>query len=148
MSAEGLEVGMDIRQRTLTRTMCGLGMIAGLVITTPSALAEPQDQPTPTPPANQSLSGDSPAAPTEVPHLSSPGNLPPGTADVPVDPLQGRSLSYLRELWHAMQTQNVSTGDAILLLTQRPLDPNPIPPPGLPPVPQPPLPGALQPPAP
>jgi hypothetical protein len=75
-----------------------------------------------------------------VPHLSSPENLPPGTTDAPPDANQPRSLSYLRDIWHAYQTQEVSGRDALLLLTQRPLDPNAAPPPGMPANPTPPLP--------
>ena len=40
-------------------------------------------------------------------------------------------MSYLRELWHAYQTQEVSGGDALLLLTQRPMDATSAPPPGM-----------------
>jgi hypothetical protein len=61
--------------------------------------------------------------------LSSPDNLPPGTsADAPAP--QGR-LNYWRELLHAMHTQDVSGSDALLLLTQRPLDANAAPPAGM-----------------
>ncbi len=31
-------------------------------------------------------------------------------------------MTYLKELWHAIQTQQVSKGDALLALTQRPLN--------------------------
>ncbi|SRX82225.1 hypothetical protein [Mycolicibacterium parafortuitum] len=58
-----------------------------------------------------------------VPHLASPDNLPPGTTGAPVA-TPGR-LGYLRELWHAMRTQEVSGGDALLLFTQRPLTSGP-----------------------
>ena len=81
-----------------------------------------------------------PAPPAEVPHLMSPENLPPGTTITPLDPQQGRTTSYLRDLWHAVQTQEISGRDAILLLTQRPLDPNAMPTNGLPAGPQAPLP--------
>ncbi len=74
--------------------------------------------------------------PAEVPHLFSPENLPPGTSAVPVDPPQGRGTSYLRDLWHAVQTQDISGKDALLLLTQRPLDPNAMPTNGMPTAPQ------------
>jgi hypothetical protein len=77
-----------------------------------------------------------PAPPTEVQHLSSPTNLPPGTTDVPIDQGQGRTTSYLRDLFHAYQTQEISGKDAILLLTQRPLDPNAMPTNGMPTGPQ------------
>jgi hypothetical protein len=137
-----------------------LGIFAALMLATPVAHAGP-DAPAPPPlplPGEQSIStqaaaGDPalPAAadpalpappPAEVPHLSSPENLPPGTSDVPVDPGQGRNTSYLRDLWHAVQTQDISGKDAILLLTQRPLDPNAMPTNGLPTGPQAPLPDA------
>ncbi len=58
-----------------------------------------------------------------------------------VGPTQPR-LTYLRELWHAMQTQEVSGSDALLLLTQRGMDANAAPPPGMPAGPQAPLPPA------
>jgi resuscitation-promoting factor RpfA len=84
------------------------------------------------------VAGDAPvpavadaAPPAEVPHLASPENLPPGTSMAPVGPEQSRSGSYLRELWRAVQTQEVSGRDALLLLTQRPLNANATPPPGL-----------------
>lgn len=118
-----------------------LGAIAGLVITSPSALADP---PTPAPPppapsiATQAGSTDAAAPPDGVPHLMSPDNLPPGTSDQPVGPPEGPGLTYLRELWHAVQSQDISKRDALLLLTQRPMDPNSAPPPGLAPGPQPP----------
>ncbi|SEH63969.1 Transglycosylase-like domain-containing protein [Mycolicibacterium rutilum] len=62
-----------------------------------------------------------PAAP-EVPHLVSPQNLPPGTtvdrAQVATD---SPNVSYLKEIWHAIQTQEITGKDALLALTQRPL---------------------------
>jgi resuscitation-promoting factor RpfA len=71
--------------------------------------------------ANQAMSGDVPAQlPQGVPHLASPDNLPPGyTADPSQLPQEGPNVSYLRELWHAIQTQNISGKDALLGLTQR-----------------------------
>jgi hypothetical protein len=77
-----------------------------------------------------------------MPHLSSPENLPPGTTDTPVDQGQPRTLGYLRDLWHAVQTQEVSGKGALLLLSQRPLDANAAPPPGMPSNPAPPMPQA------
>ena len=74
--------------------------------------------------------------PAEVPHLLSPENLPPGTSDVPVEPPQGRGTSYLRDLLHAYQTQEISGKDALLLFTQRPLDANAMPTNGMPTGPQ------------
>jgi hypothetical protein len=87
----------------------------------------------------QTAAGD-PATPADgVPHLSSPENLPPGTTDVPPDAGQPRTLGYLRDLWHAVQTQEVSGRDALLLLTQRPMNPDSGPPRGMPANPTPPL---------
>lgn len=78
-----------------------------------------------------------PPADAPVPHLASPENLPPGTSMTPTAPTTSRGLSYLRDLWHAMQTQEVSGSDAFFLLTQRPLNPDAAPPPGVAPGPQP-----------
>ena len=148
--------------------ICALSGVVALVITAPSASADPPAPPPPAndatiqaaagdptllppPPANdatiQAAAGDPapPPPPLEVPHLPSPENLPPGTTNVPVDPPQGRGLSYLRDLWHAVQTQEVTGAGALLLLTQRPLDPHAAPPPGVAAGPQPPLPPPLPP---
>ncbi|MCH9762079.1 MAG: transglycosylase family protein [Actinomycetia bacterium] len=69
----------------------------------------------------QPIAGEIPA-PAGTPHLPSPENLPPGTT---VDPaLVGNpspNVNYLREIWHAIQTQEVSGKGALLALTQRPL---------------------------
>lgn len=131
-----------------------VGVFAALMLAAPVAQADPE-MPVPPPPlpeqsiATQAAASDPelPAAaagdpalpappPAEVPHLSSPENLPPGTSDVPVDPPQGRGTSYLRDLWHAVQTQDISGKDALLLLTQRPLDANAMPTNGMPTAPQ------------
>lgn len=111
--------------RTVVCLAAGGGVGLALLLGAPAAHADPDPS--------------APPAITEpgTPHLSSPENLPPGTSEVPVGPPQGRGLSYLREIWHAMQTQDVSFNEALFLLTQRPLDPGATPPPGLPPGPQP-----------
>ncbi|WP_142386866.1 hypothetical protein [Mycobacterium hubeiense] len=119
-----------------------IAALTALTISAPTAAADPV-VPSPPPPdithhAAQSPPGP-PAPPLEgVPHLPSPENLPPGTSDTPTEPAESRGLSYLRDLWHAYQTQEISGADALLLLTQRPLDPNAAPPPGVPAGPQPP----------
>ncbi|WP_328360816.1 transglycosylase family protein [Mycobacterium sp. NBC_00419] len=59
--------------------------------------------------------------PDGVQHLSSPDNPPPGTTAEPTGPQQGPNVSYLKELWHAVQTQQISGGDALLGLAQRPM---------------------------
>ncbi|MCX2929837.1 hypothetical protein ORI20_06115 [Mycobacterium sp. CVI_P3] len=135
----------SVRTHTWARRGClGLGAlgVAGAVLAAPAA-ADPVDPALPavatdTPvapidpsvaPAGPSAAATGPsAAPAPVQHLSSPDNLPPGTtADTPP---QGR-LSYLRDLLHAVRTQDVSGSDALLLLTQRPLDAGATPPPGM-----------------
>ena len=146
----------------LSVTAGALGAFAALTLGASSAQADPDVPPPPGPvlpgpvlpgpvlpgPADQSITtqaaaGDpaappvDPAAPpTEVQHLSSPTNLPPGTTDVPLDPGQSRTGSYLRDLFHAYQTQEISGKDALLLLTQRPLNPNAVPTNGMPTGPQ------------
>lgn len=119
--------------------LCVLGVVAAFMMTNPSASADPTPPPSGDDVATPVSSGGPAPAPAGVPHLPSPENLPPGTTDAPSDPAQGRGVAYLRELWHALQTQDVSMDDALLLLTQRPLDPNAVPPPGLPSGPQQPL---------
>jgi len=71
--------------------------------------------------ANQAVSGELPV-PAEVPHLSSPDNLNPGTTtDRGAVTSDSPNVSYLKEIWHAIQTQDVTGKDALLALTQRPL---------------------------
>jgi hypothetical protein len=71
--------------------------------------------------ANQAISGDLPV-PAEVPHLASPQNLPPGTTvDPALVPSDSANVTYLKEIWHAIQTQEISGRDALLALTQRPM---------------------------
>jgi resuscitation-promoting factor RpfA len=137
----------------LSTAMGALGAVAAVMLATP-ALAEPLSPtpPPPSPPVQDGLvqaAGTDPALapegvphianPDGAPHLASPENLPPGTVSERVAPSQPR-LTYLRELWHAMQTQEVSGSDALLLLTQRPMIADATPPRGLPAGPQPPLP--------
>jgi hypothetical protein len=65
--------------------------------------------------------GDLPAMAQGIPHLASPENLPPGAALAPTGPQQSPNVTYLKEIWHAIQTQDISGQDALLALTQRPL---------------------------
>ena len=72
--------------------------------------------------ANQAMTGEMPGPPAEIPHLASPENLPTGTTmDASTLPAQGPNVTYLKELWHAIQTQDITGKDALLALTQRPL---------------------------
>ncbi|MCB0942440.1 MAG: hypothetical protein KDB72_19630 [Mycobacterium sp.] len=117
-----------------TMGLAALGVSAA-VMTAPAALADPADAAAPADPgtsvqaapANAVPVGDVVAAPpTEVPHLTSPQNLPPGTTDNPDQ--QSHGLGYLRDLLHAIRTQDVKPSDALLLLAQRPMNSNTTPP--------------------
>lgn len=121
------------------KIMMGLGAlgVATAFLAAPTAFADPTDPADPAVPipvatdTNTQVAGAAPAAaPAPVQHLSSPDNLPPGTSADAIPP-QGR-LGYWRDLLHAMRTQEVSGSDALLLLTQRPLDADTAPPPGMP----------------
>ena len=148
---------IDIEVKAAMMAAAGLGSMAALLAGATTAQADPGvPLPPPAPPAVVAsvLPGPAPATvmpaaapapgapaapdavpvatdaapPAEVPHLASPDNLPPGTSMTP-EPSTGGS--YLRDLWHAVQTQEVSGKDALLLLTQRPMSANATPPPGL-----------------
>ena len=72
--------------------------------------------------ANQAMTGQLPVPAEGIPHLASPENLPPGTTVDPVQlPTQSPNVTYLKELWHAIQTQEITGQGALLALTQRPL---------------------------
>lgn len=107
-------------------------------LSSPLAAADPPapDDPSPAPVAESALVSASaqvsealptagaaaatvPAAPEGVPHLPSPDNLPPGTTQA--EP-EHRRLGYLREIWQAVRSEDVTMGDALLLIAQRPLD--------------------------
>ena len=76
--------------------------------------------------ANQLVSGEVPTIAAEaIPHLPSPENLPPGATDLPLTPNSQPNLTYLRELWHAVQTQEIDGNDMLLALAQRPLTSQP-----------------------
>jgi hypothetical protein len=162
-------VKIDIDKKALSVVVGGLGVTAALMFAAPASADTviPLPPPAPVDPASpaavipgpppapadqaaavlapqdttvQPASADPTAPPQAVPHLPSPENLPPGTTETPVDQSQPRSLGYLRDLWHAVQTQEVSGKDALLLLTQRPMNADAVPPPGMPANPTPPLP--------
>jgi hypothetical protein len=62
------------------------------------------------------------AAPANgVPHLPSPDSPPPGTSDEPVGADTNPNVSYLKDLWHAIQNKEVDRSDLLLALTQRSL---------------------------
>ncbi|MGE2837311.1 transglycosylase family protein, partial [Mycobacterium sp. SMC-4] len=98
----------------------------------PAPVAAPVDAPVPLAAPAAVDAPAPPAAPEGVPHLASPDNLPPGTTVDPAQvPNESPNVTYLREIWHAIQTQEISGKDALLALTQRPLttpDPGGVPP--------------------
>ena len=57
-------------------------------------------------------------APDGVPHLPSPDNPPPGTS---TDPGQAGNpnVSYIKELWRALQDEEIDRNDLLLALAQR-----------------------------
>jgi hypothetical protein len=150
-------VRINIEATALSVLTAAVGVIGALTLA-PTALADPlpvvplPPAPAPADPAAvtppppgpapdgtvQAAAADPATPPAAVPHLSSPENLPPGTTDTPPDPNQPRTLTYLQDLWHAVQTQEVSGKDALLLLTQRPMNADAVPPPGMPANPTPP----------
>ncbi|KAB7751217.1 MULTISPECIES: hypothetical protein [Mycobacteriaceae] len=71
-----------------------------------------------------------------VPHLSSPENLPPYTTTTAEGSQDTDQLSYLRDVWHAVQEREISPKEALVLLAQRPMDADAAPPPGMPAGPQ------------
>jgi hypothetical protein len=116
--------------------------VAAPAAPTPLAVETPAVAPaTPAPApdgAVQPAAVDLATPPDGMPHLSSPENLPPGTTDTRLDN-QGNGMSYLRDIWHAYQTQEVDGKGALLLLTQRPMNADAVPPPGMPANPTPPM---------
>ena len=71
--------------------------------------------------ANQAITADV-TPPDGMQHLASPDSLPPGTTvDPALVPNESPNVTYLKEIWHAIQTQDISGSDALLALTQRPL---------------------------
>ncbi len=132
----GVENAMASRQTMRTWTARGGVGAAGVglaLLAAPWAAAEPdaapEDPPAPlamvVPAPALSADGAVPvaaAAPTDgVAHLPTLDSLPPGTTSAPTE---GRAMGYIRDLWHAVRTQDVTMSDALLLFAQRPMDAN------------------------
>ncbi|MUL48931.1 hypothetical protein FZI85_04915 [Mycobacterium sp. CBMA293] len=83
-----------------------------------------------------------------VPHLSSPNNLPPYTTSTPDGSQDPDQLSYLKDVWHAVQNHEISPKEALVFLAQRPMDADATPPDGMPAGPQVPVAGPPPPAAP
>ena len=79
------------------------------------------DAPAPAPAPVADAAAPAPAAPVALqtppdgtPHLASPTNLPPGsTMDAP-ETGDSANMSYLKQLWHAVQNNDISGRDALL----------------------------------
>jgi hypothetical protein len=74
--------------------------------------------------ANQAMTDPAaalPAMPDGVPHLTSPDNLPPGsTMDPSATPSDSPNVSYLKDLWQAVQSHDISGKEALIMgLSQR-----------------------------
>ena len=74
--------------------------------------------------ANQAMSGEMPAPPDGIPHLVSPENLPMGTTmDASVIPNSNQpNVTYLKELWHAIQTQDITGSGRVTRADPAPAD--------------------------
>ncbi|MGV0991235.1 MAG: hypothetical protein ACOYB7_03185 [Mycobacterium sp.] len=97
-------------------TVLGLGLMLAFA---PQALAEPAEQ-VPSPAVESSPAAAAGITPPDgVPHLPSPDSLPPGATQS--EP-EHRNLGYLRDIWQAVRSKDVSMSDALLLIAQRPMD--------------------------
>jgi resuscitation-promoting factor RpfA len=86
----------------------------------PAPPLPPAPAPVAPPPADP-LAAPAPG-PEGTPHLISPEHLPPGTTtDRAAVAGDSPNVSYLKEIWHAIQTQDIAGSDALLALTQRPM---------------------------
>ncbi|MGK2867600.1 MAG: transglycosylase family protein, partial [Mycobacterium sp.] len=100
--------------------------------------------------ANQAVAGQLPVPAEGMPHLISPENLPPGATLDPGTAPNQPNVSYLRQIWNAVQDQQITGKDALIAVaTQRSLTgevPAQVPGPNVPltpgAVPPPPAPGA------
>ena len=122
-------MSVDIR-KFLTACVVGASAPAVALIAATSASADPVPPLPPPPPAPvadvtaQAAGGQPPTPPDGIPHLASPDALPPGaTMDPSVVGNESPNVSYLKDLWHAVQNQEISGGEALLLgLAQRGMD--------------------------
>jgi hypothetical protein len=54
-----------------------------------------------------------------VQHLPSPDSPPPGTTTDPGAPPTNPNVSYLKDLWHALQNDQIDRDELLLALAQR-----------------------------
>jgi hypothetical protein len=72
--------------------------------------------PAPAADVTNQATGQLPVPPDGVPHLASPDALPPGsTMDPTVMGNEGPNTSYLKDLWHAVQNQEISGKEALIM---------------------------------
>jgi hypothetical protein len=72
--------------------------------------------------ANQAISGELPTPPNGIPHLASPDAPPPGSTMDPNEagPGDTPNVSYLKDLWQAVQSHDISGKEALMMgLAQR-----------------------------
>lgn len=109
---------VDIRRFPIRAGIMTCVAAAGAVALSPVVLAEPGSlEPGPAPGPVE----PGPPPTDGTPHLASPDALPPGST---MDPAIGRdespNVSYLKDLWHAVQNQEISGKEALILgLAQR-----------------------------
>ncbi|MFN6551018.1 hypothetical protein ACP6C7_21630 [Mycolicibacterium septicum] len=145
---------VDIRRFGIVVTGCvsgpvvALAMAAAAAAEPPNPVVPPAPAPAPAPgpaPAAQAAAGDPGALPAAdasgIPHLASPDALPPGaTMDPTGQGTETPNLSYLKDLWHAVQNQEISGKEALVLgLAQRGMNtpvPGQVPGPNVPTAPQ------------
>ncbi|MGI9124600.1 MAG: transglycosylase family protein, partial [Mycobacterium sp.] len=105
---------------------------AGFSVPAPQAPADPAVPPVvpttvvpaPADAAAPAPAGDTTAVaaaqlPDGVPHLPSPDNPPPGTSDEPTGDPSNPNVSYIKDLWHALQNKEIDRNDLLVALAQR-----------------------------
>lgn len=122
---------VDIRRFACALACCAAGPVVALSVAA-AAVAEPATPavppapgPAPAPPAQTAQAPQASAAEPGVPasgptvgtpHLASPEALPPGsTMDPTGQGTETPNLSYLKDLWHAVQNQEISGKEALIL---------------------------------
>lgn len=125
-------ISVDIRKFASVFACCASGpvialLVAGAATADPGTPVVPPPAPAPAPgpapagPAVQAAPADragqlAAQPPAETPHLASPDALPPGaTMDPAGQGTESPNLSYLKDLWHAVQNQEISGKEAFLL---------------------------------
>jgi hypothetical protein len=84
--------------------------------TPPVAAATPVDDPS----SASTGTAVAVAAPADgIAHLPSPENLPPGTSATPVGSPTNANVSYLKDLWKAVQNKEIDRNELLLALAQR-----------------------------